>query len=148
MSEENTEQNRQGKTTDDLVIAKRQWERVRSRLRAELGEATFNSWFRHLEILKATATSITIQVPTKFIGSWIETNYLKRILGHWKKENDTISKINVSIQPAMHQPARQPETISRVVTDSRSSQPVQNTQVNHLPSEAVSYTHLTLPTKA
>ena len=69
MSEENTELNRQGKTTDDLVIAKRQWERVRSRLRAELGEATFNSWFRHLEILKATATSITIQVPTKFIGS-------------------------------------------------------------------------------
>ncbi|WP_081696256.1 chromosomal replication initiator protein DnaA [Candidatus Micropelagos thuwalensis] len=135
MSEENTEQNRQGKTTDDLVIAKRQWERVRSRLRAELGEATFNSWFRHLEILKATATSITIQVPTKFIGSWIETNYLKRILGHWKKENDAISKINVSIQPAMHQPATQPETISRVVTDSRSSQPVQNTQVNHLPSE-------------
>ena len=135
MSEENTEQNRQGKTTDDLVIAKRQWERVRSRLRAELGEATFNSWFRHLEILKATATSITIQVPTKFIGSWIETNYLKRILGHWKKENDTISKINVSIQPAMHQPATQPETISRVVTDSRSSQPVQNTQVNHAPTE-------------
>ena len=101
MSEENMEQNRQGKTTDDLVIAKRQWERVRSRLRAELGEATFNSWFRHLEILKATATSITIQVPTKFIGSWIETNYLKRILGHWKKENDTISKINVSIQRRM-----------------------------------------------
>ena len=105
MSEENTEQNRQGKTTDDLVIAKRQWERVRSRLRAELGEATFNSWFRHLEIMKTTATSITIQVPTKFIGSWIETNYLKRILGHWKKENYAISKINVSIQPAMHQPA-------------------------------------------
>ena len=54
MSEENTNQNRQDKTTDDLVIAKRQWERVRSRLRAELGEATFNSWFRHLEILKTT----------------------------------------------------------------------------------------------
>ena len=135
MSEENTEQNLQGKATDDIVIAKRHWERVRSRLRAELGEATFNSWFRHLEIVKTTATSITIQVPTKLIGSWIETNYLKRILGHWKKENDAISKINVSIQPAMHRPATQPETISRVVTDSRSSQPVQNIQINHLQTE-------------
>ena len=30
-----------------------QWHKVRSRLRAELGEATFNSWFKLLEVAGA-----------------------------------------------------------------------------------------------
>lgn len=128
MAEENSNHDHRENGSDELVTARRQWDRVRSRLRAELGEATFNSWFRHLEIMKPTKTSVTIQVPTRFIGSWIETNYLKRILGHWKKENPSVGKISISVQPAMHRPPEKPATISRVVSDSRASQPAPGVQ--------------------
>ena len=60
-----------------------QWQRVRSRLRAELGEATFNSWFKALNVRTARKGVIVLHVPTRFVGSWIEANYLNRIRDHW-----------------------------------------------------------------
>ena len=61
-----------------------QWNRVRSRLRAELGEATFSSWFKSLEVSGAQRGRVTLRVPTRFVRSWIEAHYLTRIRKHWQ----------------------------------------------------------------
>ena len=52
-----------------------QWLRVKQRLRTELGEDVFNSWFARVEFEEADATSVTHSVPTRFLKSWIASHY-------------------------------------------------------------------------
>ncbi len=76
-----------------------QWHRVRSRLRAELGEATFNSWFRLLQVSGVKRGRVTLQVPTRFVRSWIEAHYLERIRSHWQAEDARIRRIDIELCP-------------------------------------------------
>ncbi|QGM44213.1 chromosomal replication initiator protein DnaA [Methylocystis heyeri] len=55
------------------------WERVRTRLRAELGDAIYGSWFTRLELDRVENNSVHLTVPTKFLRSWMQTHYLDRI---------------------------------------------------------------------
>ncbi len=90
-----------------------QWHRVRSRLRAELGDATFNSWFKLINIDNIQNGRIILSVPTQFIGSWIESHYLGRILDHWKAENTAIRRIMIEVHPA--KPQRKPAPETRII---------------------------------
>lgn len=86
-----------------------QWHRVRSRLRAELGEATFNSWFKSLEVRAARKGVVVLHVPTRFVGSWIEANYLNRIRAHWQAEDGAIRKVEIELQPEWTPAEKKPE---------------------------------------
>ena len=86
-----------------------QWQRVRSRLRAELGEATFNSWFKALNVRTARKGVIVLHVPTRFVGSWIEANYLNRIRDHWQAEDAGIRKVEIELQPEWTPNDKKPE---------------------------------------
>lgn len=92
--------------TDDL---KAQWHRVRSRLRAELGEATFNSWFKLLDVRSAQKGRVILQVPTGFVRSWIEANYLTRLKEHWRAEDASIRRVDIELQPARAAEQKKPE---------------------------------------
>lgn len=94
-------------TISDAVTA--QWQRVRSRLRAELGEATFNSWFKSLEVRAARKGVVVLHVPTRFVGSWIEANYLNRIRTHWQSEDAAIRKVGIELQPEWAPAEKKPE---------------------------------------
>ena len=86
-----------------------QWNRVRSRLRAELGEATFSSWFKSLEVSGAQRGRVTLRVPTRFVRSWIEAHYLTRIRKHWQAEDASVKRIDIEMQaewePVVEKPA-------------------------------------------
>ena len=86
-----------------------QWHRVRSRLRAELGEATFNSWFKSLEVRAARKGVVVLHVPTRFVGSWIEANYLNRIRAHWQAEDASLRKVEIELQPEWTPNEKKPE---------------------------------------
>ncbi len=47
------------------------WMRIRRRLRAELGEEVFSSWFGCLELDAISDQDAYLSVPTKFLKSWI-----------------------------------------------------------------------------
>jgi chromosomal replication initiator protein len=67
-------------SSSELSSADRQkWERVRSRLRAELGDAVYNSWFARLELETVKDGALLLTVPTKFLKSWIQSHYADRI---------------------------------------------------------------------
>ena len=55
------------------------WERVRHRLRAELGDAIYNSWFTQLELENVDSDGVHLSVPTKFLKSWMHAHYFDRI---------------------------------------------------------------------
>ena len=47
------------------------WTRVKGRLRAEVGEAVYTSWFARMELEAVEADTAKISVPTRFLKSWI-----------------------------------------------------------------------------
>lgn len=55
------------------------WERVRRRLRAELGEDVFSSWFGRLELAGIVEGVAYLTVPTRFLKSWLEAHYAERL---------------------------------------------------------------------
>jgi chromosomal replication initiator protein len=63
----------------DEASVKEAWERVRRRLRAELGEDVFSSWFARLELAGILEGVAYLTVPTRFLKSWLEAHYAERL---------------------------------------------------------------------
>ena len=80
------------------VDIKSSWDRTLSVLRAELGEATFRSWFKHIEFGELTEKKLILYVPTKFMKDWIHTHYSDRILTILKNDNIPVSSIFFELQ--------------------------------------------------
>jgi chromosomal replication initiator protein len=116
-----------------------QWHRVRSRLRAELGEATFNSWFKSLDVRAARKGVVVLHVPTRFVGSWIEANYLNRIRDHWQSEDASLRKVEIELQPEWTPRAKKPEVREQKAVAPRKSPvaPVAPQRAAPLPVEPV-----------
>ncbi len=62
------------------------WRRCCRRLRAELGENVFTSWFGRLKLDSIEAGRAQFSVPTRFLKSWIEAHYSDRILAALEAE--------------------------------------------------------------
>ena len=74
------------------------WARVKRRLRAELGEDVFASWFARLELETVAGGTARLTVPTRFLKSWIESHYLDRVLNTFKAEVEEIARIEVGVR--------------------------------------------------
>ena len=60
--------------------AEQVWLRVRARLRAAVGEDVFTSWFARLELEEVVGDLAHLSVPTRFLCSWIQSNYTEKLL--------------------------------------------------------------------
>jgi chromosomal replication initiator protein len=77
------------------------WDRVRSRLRAELGEDVFSSWFARVDLEDLSAGVVRLSVPTVFLKGWIKSHYGERLLSFWRQENDEVRRVDVSRRSAL-----------------------------------------------
>jgi chromosomal replication initiator protein len=83
-----------------------QWSRVKQRLRTELGEDVFTSWFARLEFEEADKNLIYLSVPTRFLKSWILSHYHDRVVALWKEERGEPALIEIIVRGAVR--VRQP----------------------------------------
>jgi chromosomal replication initiator protein len=74
------------------------WERVRARLRAELGDAIYNSWFARLELERVESRAIFLSVPTKFLKSWMQLHYADRIKSRVSIEFPTVDRVTIDVR--------------------------------------------------
>ena len=74
------------------------WMRIRRRLRAELGEEVFSSWFGCLELDALADQDVYLSVPTKFLKSWIQSHYVDRILPTLISEFPTIKRVSINVR--------------------------------------------------
>ena len=74
------------------------WKRTCRRLRAELGEDIFTSWFARLELHEVGAGTARLSVPTKFLKSWIHSHYTDRILAALACEVTGIERLVVDVR--------------------------------------------------
>jgi chromosomal replication initiator protein len=55
------------------------WARLCRRLRAEVGEAVYSSWFTRLELDRIENGHAFLSVPTKFLKAWINAHYFEKL---------------------------------------------------------------------
>ena len=80
------------------------WKRCGSRLRAELGEDIFTSWFGRLELEAIANGQARFTVPTRFLKSWIESHYLDRILTALNSEIGGIDGLALAVRSSTRTP--------------------------------------------
>lgn len=78
-------------------IAREAWENVRTGLRSELGDATYNSWLKSMSLIEHSGNQVTMGVPTRFVRDWITSHYAGRILALWQTEDDAVSAIDIRV---------------------------------------------------
>ncbi|MCO5131984.1 MAG: chromosomal replication initiator protein DnaA [Xanthobacteraceae bacterium] len=76
------------------------WSRVKSRLRSNLGEDIYSSWFARMDLESVQADSVHLTVPTKFLRSWIQTHYADRVLLCWQAEVPAIHRVDLTVRTA------------------------------------------------
>jgi chromosomal replication initiator protein len=80
------------------------WQRVKNRLRAELGEDVFSSWFARMDLEAVDAGAVRLSVPTRFLRNWIQSHYSERVLGNWQTEEPAITRLELSVRSAAIRP--------------------------------------------
>ena len=89
------------------------WQRIRTRLRAELGDDIFTSWFQRLDLVRIVDGVAELSVPTRFLKSWLQGHYIDRIEAIYAEEDTGVSHVLTSMRdaggrppsPAIAQPA-------------------------------------------
>jgi chromosomal replication initiator protein len=77
------------------------WRRSCRRLRAELGENVFNSWFGCLKLDSIEGDRAQFSVPTRFLKSWIEAHYSDRILAALEAEISGVASVAIGLRSSM-----------------------------------------------
>ncbi|MGL4976317.1 MAG: DnaA N-terminal domain-containing protein, partial [Bosea sp. (in: a-proteobacteria)] len=74
------------------------WLRVTRRLRAELGEDVFSSWFARVELNGIEGGQAHLTVPTRFLKSWLESHFLDRLRSHCAAELGTEGGVTLAVR--------------------------------------------------
>jgi chromosomal replication initiation ATPase DnaA len=79
------------------------WTRFCRRLRAELGEDVFSSWFGCLELDALSGQHAYLSVPTKFLKRWIQLHYADRILVSLVSEFPAVKRVSINVRSSAQQ---------------------------------------------
>ena len=74
------------------------WRRCCDRLRAEVGDAIFNSWFGSLNLELVGSGQARLSVPTRFLKSWIVTHYAGHVASALNAEVGPVGQILISVR--------------------------------------------------
>jgi chromosomal replication initiator protein len=86
------------------------WRKVKERLRAELGEDIFSSWFARMELETVDKGAVRLSVPTRFLRNWIQAHYSERVLSSWQAEDSIITRLELGVRSAaIRPPASRPK---------------------------------------
>src|SRR5471030_1964589 len=80
------------------------WTLCGSRLRMDLGEEVFGSWFGGLKLEGIDDRHARFTVPTRFLKSWIESHYVDRILAALNSEIGGISGLVIGVRSSTRAP--------------------------------------------
>jgi chromosomal replication initiator protein len=86
------------------------WQRVSQRLRAELGDDLFTSWFGRMNAEDHSNLRLIVSVPTRFLKSWIENHYVAKLQKIAETEFGQLDSVMVRVRGQVAAP-RAVETI-------------------------------------
>jgi chromosomal replication initiator protein len=77
-----------------------QWAEVRSALKAEVGDAAFNSWLKPVVLAAIREGQAVMTVPTRFMRDWVVSHYGDRIRELWADANPGIHSVDIHVKSA------------------------------------------------
>jgi len=99
------------------VGLKQSWERIGQRLRAELGEDLYSSWFARMEAERLEGGRLVASVPTRFLRNWIEAHYADRLQRICEVELGPLDAVSIRVRVCGGMPARAAEPPRRTAPD-------------------------------
>jgi chromosomal replication initiator protein len=101
------------------------WQRIKERLRFELGEDIFTSWFGRMDFDAVEKEAVRLSVPTRFLRKWIQSHYADRVLAQWQAEEPTVTRLELSVRSAtLRPPAPKPKPPEPAVLPRMGREPV------------------------
>jgi chromosomal replication initiator protein len=98
------------------------WQRTKGRLRTEVGEDIFTSWFARMELDNIDGETVRLSVATRFLKTWTQSHYSEKILTCWQAELPAARRIDIAVRSAVIRnavtPAKSPAPVP-VVRESR-----------------------------
>ncbi|MDX2156590.1 MAG: chromosomal replication initiator protein DnaA, partial [Hyphomicrobiaceae bacterium] len=85
-------------------------QKVKTALRARLGDDVYSSWFGALEMQSFDGSVLKVSVPVKFLKSWIQTHYSDALLACAGLEFNGVERVEVVVREPAGRQAKAPET--------------------------------------
>ena len=82
-------------------VERDQWARFKGRLRTNVGEDFYTSWFARMDLERIHDDCVHMTVPTKFLKSWIQAHYADRVLSCWQSEVPEVKRVELSVRTAL-----------------------------------------------
>ncbi len=76
------------------------FERFSKRLKAQVGQDVYASWFGRLKLHSVSKSMVRLTVPTTFLKSWINNRYLDLITSIFQAEDSEILKVEILVRSA------------------------------------------------
>ena len=76
-----------------------QWTRVCDRLRKEIGDKAFKTWFGEVELGELKAGKLRLYAPTRFVRDWVSRHYGDRVLAYWQSVMPEVTSVEVNLVP-------------------------------------------------
>src|SRR6266852_2048761 len=77
------------------------WSRVKQRLRAEVGDDVYSSWFARTDLDGSDEEVVRLSLPTRFLKRWIQAHYVEKVLACWKAEQPTLRRVALNVRSAV-----------------------------------------------
>jgi chromosomal replication initiator protein len=77
------------------------WLRVKERLRVEVGDDVYSSWFARMDLETIEEGTVRLSVPTRFLKSWIQSHYAERVLACWQAQEAQVGRIELIVRSAV-----------------------------------------------
>lgn len=92
----------EGKPDLDAKSCNSRGDKVRTMLRARLGEDIFSSWFASMEFESFDGRAVRASVPVKFLKSWIQSHYAEDLLDCCAAEFKGATRVDLELrQPGL-----------------------------------------------
>ena len=121
--------------SDSSSLQRDLWMRVRARLKASVGEDVFTSWFARLELEELVDDLVHLSAPTRFLCSWVQSNYSDRIVEAFRHDVPDAARLQVTMRVnGQARPRLAPAPV--VVAETSDEAPAARTASQSAPSEA------------
>lgn len=110
------------------IELKQSWNRIAQRLKAELGDDLYTSWFARMEPEECADGRLAVSVPTRFLRNWIETHYAQRLLKASEAELGHLDNVHVKVRTS-GVPQRPQDIVERRAPRDVEPEPVQRSSI-------------------
>ncbi|MDQ8730177.1 chromosomal replication initiator protein DnaA [Bradyrhizobium sp. LHD-71] len=113
------------------------WSRVKGRLRSNVGEDVYSSWFARMDLERVSDGAAHMSVPTRFLKSWIQSHYADCVLSCWQAEVPTLQRVDLTVRSPIRQAALMKEgkvPAEDLRGDRNVTRPLSAVRVNGMPT--------------